>query len=432
MSLPTAVVEPPPATPVAPPTTPPVTPPAPVVPAAEPSATAAALEAAKAAPSLDAAIEAALKADKTSAPVAPVTPPAAPVTPSAAPSTPAVEPDDAAFEAEVAAEAGQFKDPKQQAGFRKLRYEHRAAQRELKQLEPLKAQAAKVADLEAKLADMAKTPAVATPEFEAVRKERDALKQQFDDAENELAHSRLEGTVAFKERIGKPLAAAENEVTKFIKDFEIPEADLAAALGKAGRERVKALSELVSDVPAFAQNQFFALVESVRTLRDQRASVLENAKQNYDVLRQQETEKSLLAKAEHDKNWNAAVTDRWEADIVKHAPFLAPHQDSPDWNTRLEGAKSFAATVPYESLDVPSRAAVMHRAATFPLLIGAYQSLQKLATAQAQRIAELSVATPKAGGGAAPTTPAADANGIPATASFQQAIEMRLKQAGLS
>ena len=174
---------------------------------------------------------------------------------------PAAEPDEAALAQEIAATTEKMSKEQREA-FTKKTYELRDYKRRVKEAE---ATSAKVLELEAQLkaAQEAATKTPATPpDYDSLKTEVTTLKQKFEDADKELAATRLEKSDLYKREIGQPLDAITAEITALAKHYNIKEAELVAAVTSSDDSRVKVVSEVASEMAEYHRMQLFRTMDA--------------------------------------------------------------------------------------------------------------------------------------------------------------------------
>lgn len=399
------------------PSTPPA--PAPAAPVAEPAAPAAPTPSSS--ESLEDAITRRLGLEKP----APEAPKVEPVAPAAEAAKPAAEPDEAALAQEIAATTEKMSKEQREA-FTKKTYELRDYKRRVKEAEAV---TAKVQELEAQLkaAQEAATKTPTTPpDYDSLKTEVSTLKQKFEDADKELAATRLEKSDLYKREIGQPLDALTAEISALAKRYNIKEAELVAAVTSSDDSRVKVVSEVASEMAEYDRMKLFRNMDAYDALKSKRDGLMANAQASLTQMTaaQQAAVEAAAAKARAD--YAAAVTPAW--DSVANSVGLQPVEGNTAWNTALADAQAFPSKYTFEAFDTQSQASIMARASVHPLLVGTLKSVQAELAAAKETVARLRGATPAAGGGAAP---AAAPTAVPSELGFEQAIAARMAAAGL-
>lgn len=281
----------------------------------------------------------------------------------------------------------------QREAFKKQTYEIRDYKRQLKDKVQLES---RLKELEEKGSHTA---------ADAVQKKLDEVQKRMEEQERELAGSRLEATLEFRQKIAEPMQDIEAKFKQAAADYELDPAAVLAASNLKGKARAAAMAELTVEMPAYDQAKFYQLVDRHTELADQAKEMRANAKVHYDQMIQQQREQRDQEAAQHRSQYSAAVEKTWQESIVANAPYIKEDPANPDWNERLDYSRKWAASVNLNELPPETVAEVTNRAATWPLLAGKVHELEAENQKLQQRIASLKKASPSSGNGRIAATP---------------------------
>jgi hypothetical protein len=259
-----------------------------------------------------------------------------------------------------------------------------------------KAARAKVAELEAKLAQLesAKPSDFEDPEkLKSVLSEKESKISEY---ERELAISRFEATQEYKESVVAPMAAILGVVEDLAKEYEISEKAILSVLEEPNHKRQ---GELISDIASnFSERDRFSLYQ----LGDDYAAVIEQR----DTLRARASE-ALAArekaaqlqeskKAEESrKAWGSSVKSVWETFKSK-----VPLPDAPEDRAKFESeVMSQVANVNFDKLSDDHKAFAAYSGAVLPEVLKRNKALSSEISELKTALKKYQKATPGAGSG---------------------------------
>ncbi len=262
------------------------------------------------------------------------------------------------------------------------------------------------AELEAARTELAKTKGQApdSDATQAVQKELEAARKRIEEQETELAGSRVEKTQMFKKEVGEPLEALEKQFKKFSSEYEVAPEELMGLTNLKGRAQDAKFEEITADWGKRKADRLAELLAQHEGLMDKRSEVLGRAKQTYDSVVAQEREARDLEQARITSERKAVLPDIWEKAVVAAVPTLKDVNG--DLGEQIKGIQSFIQQADdqwFAKQPVADRVRLTAQAAALPVVVKHYEgriadTSAKLAAAEKQ-IAELTGATPSAGGG---------------------------------
>lgn len=361
---------------------------------------------------LEAAKQATPESKKTNSPEA-TTPVDAAKVMQAATSPVSADMTDQQLDADIA-DATKGMGEKERNGFKKLRYEHREAQRELKKMASL------TAELEAMKSAPLKTDDAAV---QAVQRKVEELTAQIAEKENVLLATKAEHSDFYKTNFAAPLAQIDEQIKSVATEYTIDPVDIDRAMSLTGKARAEALSELAVEMPDFDRKAFYDSLLKRSEVLAKRNEFMDNAAENYKAMEAQQTERQKQATASRQSQWKDTLTKQWQESVLKDVPDLDPET--------VKAAQEFVTSTTFDQLDLPSQATAFQRAAAWPGLLNKARGLEAKVAQLEQRLAGYKGATPAAATGAPINGSSTDKNGIPDTASFEDALNIRMAQAGM-
>lgn len=282
-------------------------------------------------------------------------------------------------------------DPKAKAGFTKLRYENRDLSRKLKESEAAIAEAAELkkqlAELQAQAGKTA--PAASSEELTKLKADLEAANARLNEKEQELLVGRLEATDEFKLAVTAPLNGVKSAVTKLAakyKDKGLNEKALLEAVLDTGNENQgDTLAEMGAVMNQFDMSVLVRQVEAVRDIQGKEATLRANSAAALERINSRTQQETVAQREARVAAFKDAAGKSWD-EMAKVAPVISPAEGEDEvtknWNGALAQARQFAEQTDFTTLDAPTQAGVLHRAAVHGLLVGTVNALQQeLATA---------------------------------------------------
>lgn len=340
--------------------------------------------------------------------------------PKAAETTPA-DPEDAALKSEIDAVAKNL--PKEQReAFAKKTYENRDLKRQLKAAAEANEKA--LAEATAKLKALESAPKTDPAEIEGYKK-------KISDYETHLAVHNLKKTDLYRTQVAEPLAGLESKALLLAKGYDgLSAEEVTSALKMPlGTARSKEISRLAGEMSDYDKTEFFSTAREFAAIALKEADLQANAKVNLDNLTAKEQEAQAQKAAADKAAWDEALPKSWEK-VVSSVPILSPIEGNAEWNDRLTKAREFASTAKFDDFNTESKAEILHRAGTHPLIVGWAKSLEaELKRVQSEN-ARLRGATPTAGGSSTPPTIQAPPTKPNTSMSLEDALEERINKIG--
>jgi hypothetical protein len=248
-------------------------------------------------------------------------------------------------------------------------------------------------ELEAKLADIQKTPQ------NAENSEVAALKKQNEEYERELQVARVEATKEYKEAVVEPMNLIRKNVESFVSKYELNESEILSAFGDSNLDaQAEKLSDLAAGMNDRDRNIFYKMADRWLEIQSVRERVTGNAKlalEKLEALRQQEAQKSS---EERTKNYSNAVDSAWK-DLSEKVPIFARREGDEDWNAGLDQAYQYSKSLNFDSMADAQKSDVAIRASAATFLYGNLVALYEKYQEAMGALAKYQSAKPGAGGG---------------------------------
>ncbi len=374
-------------------------------------------------------------ADKAAADKAAADAAAAPAKPDAA--KPDVDATDDQFKATVESEVKGL-DPKQAKAWADLRYSERALRRGQKDLVP----AAKLKELQDKLtvAEAKVTDAPADPAVVAqLKADNEALKKRDVERENELMVAQVERTEAFQIAVTKPIKAAQEQVSKFAKKYELDAGTLMNALTDTSDNQSDLLESAMEKMNSVDKTRYIALVDKIAQANEKGAVLRANAKEALEKvsaktsvdLEAAQKIASEARKAAHSANWTKLK--ELIPDVL--SPVEGTDDVTVNWTKAQTDAEVFARDTEFGKLKPDVQSQVLQRAAVFPLVMGRVKQLETQVTeaqtahkAALERLAKFEAAYPNLD---ASKPSGEDTSKAKGPVDFVERVSARFREAGL-
>lgn len=256
----------------------------------------------------------------------------------------------------------------------------------------MKAQKARIAELEAAHKQVAPADAKVVEELNAKLAKEAQDRQAIEDR---LGRYDLAATRAFQTKFLAPEAALTQQAKDILKGFDVEDAVLDEALAAKGADLIKVLKDKAT--PAMAMLQ--PLVVQLQQLKDAKETALTNHRTILSQM-QAQNQNALLeqtAKA-RETLYHAALEKRTQAGdfLLKELP------GNDSWNTSVVGPVKQMVKALMETSDPNMQAEAFVLAAQAPVLMDSFiKANAKIAELQAE-IAALQGLTPELGGGTPP------------------------------
>lgn len=241
--------------------------------------------------------------------------------------------------------------------------------------------------------------------------------------EKELAVVKVESTDEFRKSVTEPLVAAESELNSICANYQVPEANLRAALNeKDPAKRSALLSDLSANFNRIDVASFDRLTADIKRLESTRTSILSNASERRQQREAQQQAEATKAKAKFSADWKGALDTSFNK-LAKELPIFGPTGDA-TWDAAITKIKADVKNVDIVALPNEQVADALYKQQAFKLVLSLVTDLHSEKAALEERIARLSGSTPRIGAGDPPA--ASGATGVPAGATFQQVARQAL------
>lgn len=308
--------------------------------------------------------------------------------------------EDAAFANQIASETAKM-DQKSRDGWSKLRYELREAEKKLRALNAEKEELAK------------KVSAVPEVEGAVAEKERRIaeLAAAVEERERFIEAFKVENSVAYKRDVAEPLTRLESAAVEIAKAHELPESEVLAILrDTAHPQRAEKLSALAGEMPEYNKMRLYRIADDMLAIDGVKRQYSERGKELLTQYEAAERARQEAEQREFAQAWGYAADDAWRGLSERLGGVLDVSDGDAEAKSAVERLRAFATPDRFDTLDLPSRAEVLHRAAVHPVLVRTVDNLKGLTAQKDQEIERLkgelgryTKATPAAGGGVAPS-----------------------------
>lgn len=324
----------------------------------------------------------------------------------------AADPDeDARAEADIQRETKSMSQA-HKAAFTKLRYEARDLKRQLKAATAAKEEATTPAET-----------AVANEEITRIKAEYEAMKAKVENYEKEAFTTRLEATEVFQKEVIAPRQETAEAIAGIAERYkELDQDAVIAAVRSGDPERV---SRVTADMSEYDRFSFYELVKGYQRTIKRESEMRENSKDTVERVYREQREREEAKRAEEKSQWEKSTSEVW-AQLEEDFPVLSPVDGDEDWNSALEGVKTFATPDRFEKLTVRERVEALHRAAAFPVLVSELETVVGQLKEAQEKLSKYESATP--GLGSDPT--GASPDGIVKGGSFIENALNSLRKAG--
>lgn len=244
--------------------------------------------------------------------------------------------------------------------------------------EQLAAKDKELADLKAKVANLA---------------ELEEKAKFADDAEKELAISRIQSTKEYKKVVTDPLNAIGEAATELAKSYEIEGDDLLDALSEPNAaKRSKALETLLAGVSEQDKFEVYQMVKDTQTILRKEAELQNRALEGKKELDSRQKAEQEAEAADRKKKYEASV-DRTASSLMEKLPFKAL-ADGETVEGIFENFKSKVLASDISSATPDVQAFSAFAGIVLPRLVKQYYSETQRADAAEQRIKELTASSP--------------------------------------
>lgn len=297
-------------------------------------------------------------------------------------------------------------DEKAGAKWKEIRQETKAAK------DRAEAAEARAAELETKL------KAFNPDEIEGLRK-------RTAEQEADLSVVRVEATREFQNSIVEPTKRILEAAKLIAGRYEIPEAQMLAALRETDPEKQSVLLEaLGGTLSSRDQSRLFAMGDDILRIEDRKKLILTNAKESLDRITGRQQQQLQAATEEQKAAYTGALDEVLDA-LRSKSDFFSTEGDDvdPDHKKAVSAAIDVARSVDFDTLDPRGKAFAAYAGAHFPYLMGVIGALQARTEELEGQLGGFKSSTPGAGAGLDAHTGGA---GDDPDASFLESIEKRI------
>ena len=281
-----------------------------------------------------------------------------------------------------------------------------------------KAARARVAELEAKLAQAESAPKPDAVEVEKLQTAIAEKEAKLSEYEKELAISRFEATEEYKESVVAPMAAIIGVVEDLAKEYEISEKSLMNILEESDRKKQgQMIAELASNFSERDRFSLYQLGDDFAAVLDQRDKLRSKASEALAA-----REKALQTEAarkleERKKAWSSSTKSVWDQFKAK-VPLPEDAQERSKFESEVVAQ---VAAVDFDKLSNDHKAFAAYSGAVLPQVVKMNKALSAEIAELKSALQKYQTATPGAGSGSV-----SKPQDIDTTLGFLEAIERRI------
>ncbi len=250
------------------------------------------------------------------------------------------------------------------------------------------------------------------------------LKAKVARYEGELAISRVEATDDFIKNISKPLAQATADMQAIATKYQVPAADLAAAMAVADPlARTDKLAELSANFNRMDVIRFDKLVGKIESLSEQKQSEITNAAEKWKTIQAQRDAESKQAASAFESNWKGALVTA--AGKLESDGFFKLTGNA-ERDAEITKIQQTVQNLDVAKVSNEELAASLYKAYAFPLLLEEMSAALATVGEKDARIAKLEGSSARPAGGGQNPPPQSGPTGVAETASFQQVMREKL------
>jgi hypothetical protein len=281
-----------------------------------------------------------------------------------------------------------------------------------------KAARTRVAELEAKLAEVesATKPDLAEAEkLQAAIAEKEAKLAEY---EKEIAISRFEATEEYKESVVAPMAAIIGVIEDLAKEYEISEKSLLGILEEPNRKtQEKLIMELASNFSERDRITLYNLGDDYAAVMDQRDKLRSRASEALAVREKAKQAEEVRKAEEARKSWETSAKTVWDSFKTK-IPLPESEADRGKFESEVV---SQVAKLDFDKLSNDHKAFAAYAGAVIPEVVKANKALTSELAELKEALKKYQSATPGAGTGTETKPQEMDSS-----ISFLDALEKRL------
>jgi hypothetical protein len=283
-----------------------------------------------------------------------------------------------------------------------------------------KAARARVAELEARLAEVegsTRPDAAETEKLQAAISEKESRIAEY---EKELAISRFEATEEYRQTVVAPMAAILGVVEEFAKDYEISEKVLMNLLEEPDRKKQgEMIAEVASNFSERDRFSLYQLGDDYAAILDQRDNLRSRAQEALAVREKSLKSEQAVKLEESRKQWAASTKSVWE-EFKKRIPL----PDDPKNREAFESnVSSQVSELNFDNLSTEHKAIAAFSGAVMPEIVKQNKSLSAEVAELKNALKKYQSATPGAGSGSDTKSQEVDSS-----LGFLDALEQRLAQ----
>lgn len=281
-----------------------------------------------------------------------------------------------------------------------------------------KAARARVAELEAKLAQAESAPKPDVVEVEKLQAAITEKEAKLSEYEKELAISRFEATEEYKESVVGPMAAIIGVVEDLAKEYEISEKSLMNILEESDRKKQgQMIAELASNFSERDRFSLYQLGDDFAAVLDQRDKLRSKASEAL-AAREKALQTEAARKLEESKKaWNTSTKSVWDTFKTK-VPLPEDAQERSKFESEVV---SQVASVDFDKLSNDHKALAAYSGAVLPQVVKMNKALSAEIAELKAALQKYQTATPGAGSGSV-----SKPQDIDTTLGFLEAIERRI------
>lgn len=259
-----------------------------------------------------------------------------------------------------------------------------------------KAARARVAELEAKLAQVESAPKPDTVEVEKLQAAITEKEAKLSEYEKELAISRFEATEEYKESVVAPMAAIIGVVEDLAKEYEISEKSLLNILEESDRKKQgQMIAEIASNFTERDRISLYNLGDDYAAVMDQRETLRSKASEALAAREKAKQSEAARLAEESKKAWSASTKTVWEQFKAK-----VPLPEDAQERAKIESeVVAQVAAVDFDKLSNDHKAFAAYSGAVLPQVVKMNKALSTEIAELKAALQKYQSATPGAGSG---------------------------------
>lgn len=281
-----------------------------------------------------------------------------------------------------------------------------------------KAARARVAELEAKLAQAESAPKPDVVEVEKLQAAIAEKEAKLSEYEKEIAISRFEATEEYKESVVAPMAAIIGVVEDLAKEYEISEKSLMNILEESDRKKQgQMIAEIASNFTERDRFSLYQLGDDFAAVLDQRETLRSKASEALAAREKAKQSEAARLAEDSKKAWSSSTKSVWDQFKAK-VPLPEDAQERSKFESEVVAQ---VAAVDFDKLSNDHKAFAAYSGAVLPQVVKMNKALSAEIAELKSALQKYQTATPGAGSGSV-----SKPQDIDTTLGFLEAIERRI------